>query len=214
MKRVLLSAAILSTAMLASAHAQTVATATTDLNLRAGPGPEHAVIGSIQENQRATVLGCIEGSLWCQVDHRGNRGWAYSQYMTMDAGGRRVVITERDSGLNVPTVTYQAPTTGVVVRPDGVVTTRARSGAFVAPPATTVVTTGPAFAPPPPAIGTYVTSNPIDPVYLDGEVVVGAGVPETVALRPVPDYRYQYVYVNGQPVLVDPATRRIVYVYR
>ena len=211
MQRVL-SAAILSIGMLASAQAQTVATATTDLNIRSGPGPEHPVIGHIQDNQRTNVLGCIEGSLWCQVDHRGERGWAYSQYLTMDSGGRRVVITE--PGVRVPAVTYQAPTTGVVVRPDGVVTTRARSGAFVAPPATTVVTTGPAFAPPPAAIGTYVTSNPIDPVYLDGEVVVGAGVPETVALRPVPDYRYQYVYVNGQPVLVDPATRRIVYVYR
>ena len=57
--------------------------------------------------------------------------------------------------------------------------------------------------------------NPVDPVYLQGEVVVGAGLPETVQLRPVPDYgTYRYVYVNGQPVLVDPASRRIVYVYR
>jgi uncharacterized protein DUF1236 len=36
-----------------------------------------------------------------------------------------------------------------------------------------------------------------------------------VQLRPVPDYStYRYVYVNGQPVLVDPASRRIVYIYR
>jgi hypothetical protein len=35
-----------------------------------------------------------------------------------------------------------------------------------------------------------------------------------VQLRPVPDYNYRYVYVNRQPVLVDPASRRIVYVYR
>ena len=61
---------------------------------------------------------------------------------------------------------------------------------------------------------TYVVSNPVDPVYLDGEVVVGAGLPETVELRTIPDYEYRYVYVNRQPVLVEPDSRRIVYVYR
>jgi hypothetical protein len=44
--------------------------------------------------------------------------------------------------------------------------------------------------------------------------VVGAAIPETVVLNNVPDYRYQYVYVNNTAVLVDPATRRIVYVFR
>ena len=61
---------------------------------------------------------------------------------------------------------------------------------------------------------TYVTQNRMDPVYLEGEVVIGAGVPETVELYPVPDYEYQYVYINGQPVLVEAGTRQIVYVYR
>ena len=61
---------------------------------------------------------------------------------------------------------------------------------------------------------TYVTTNQVEPVYLDGEVVVGAGLPETVELREIPDYEYRYVYVNGQPVLVEPSSRRIVYVVR
>ncbi|TIV09513.1 MAG: DUF1236 domain-containing protein, partial [Mesorhizobium sp.] len=51
-------------------------------------------------------------------------------------------------------------------------------------------------------------------VYLDGEVVTGATLPDTVELREIPDYRYRYVYVNNQPALVDPGTRRIVYVMR
>jgi hypothetical protein len=63
-------------------------------------------------------------------------------------------------------------------------------------------------------VRTYVTSNQVDPVYLDGEVVVGASLPETVQLREIPDYEYRYVYVNGQPVLVEPQSRRIVYVMR
>ena len=30
-------------------------------------------------------------------------------------------------------------------------------------------------------------------------------MPDTVELREIPDYHYRYVYVNGQPALVDPA---------
>ena len=67
---------------------------------------------------------------------------------------------------------------------------------------------------PPEKVRTYVTTNKVDPVYLDGEVVVGAGLPDTVELREIPDYEYRYVYVNGQPVLVDSKTRQIVYVVR
>lgn len=55
----------------------------------------------------------------------------------------------------------------------------------------------------------YVRSSPVDPVYLEGEAVVGSPLPETVELQTIPDYEYRYVYVNGQPVLVDPASRFI-----
>ena len=58
------------------------------------------------------------------------------------------------------------------------------------------------------------TSNPVPQVYLNGEVVVGASLPQTVAVSPVPSYQYDYVYVDGQPVLVDPVTRQIVYIFR
>jgi hypothetical protein len=67
---------------------------------------------------------------------------------------------------------------------------------------------------PPPAVGMYVTSNAVNSFTYPGEVVVGASLPHTVVLNNVPDYRYQYVYVNDTPVLVDPVTRRIVYVFR
>jgi hypothetical protein len=71
----------------------------------------------------------------------------------------------------------------------------------------------PAVVPPAP-VQTYVLSHPLDPVYLNGEVVVGAGLPPSVALAPVPQSEYEYAYVNRQPVLVEPRTRRIVQVYR
>ena len=153
------------------------------------------------------MLGCIEGSLWCQITHRGGDGWAYSQYLaTQSASGSRVIISERRPEVVVPSVTYQTTGPGIPAR--------TVSGAIVARP-TVIDPPQQVMIDPPPQVRTYVTSNPVDPVYLQGEVVVGAGLPETVQLRQVPDYgTYRYVYVNGQPVLVDPASRRIVYVYR
>ena len=60
----------------------------------------------------------------------------------------------------------------------------------------------------------YVRTHPTEPVVIEGNLDVGYVVPDTVELRQIPDYRYRYVYVNNQPALVDPGTRRIVYVMR
>ncbi|MGK7651141.1 DUF1236 domain-containing protein [Roseovarius sp. B08] len=60
----------------------------------------------------------------------------------------------------------------------------------------------------------YVRNNPVEPIYLDGEIVTGATLPEVVSLQPVPETEYRYAYVNGVPVLVEPAERRVVYVVR
>lgn len=214
MKRIALFATVASLAMIGAAQAQTVATATTDLNIRSGPGPEHPVIGNMGANRRATVIGCVEGSLWCQVNFRGMQGWAYSQYMTLNPGSRQVVVTEPAplAPNVVPAITYRAPGYGPRVTTGAAVAEPVVSGEIAA--ARGAYAMAPAAVTPPPAVGTYVTTNPLEPVTLEGEVVIGAGLPRTVELQPVPDYRYQYVYVNGQPVLVDPATRRIVYVFR
>lgn len=223
MKRIALSAAVASLAMIGAAQAQTIATANTSLNIRSGPGPEHPIIGNMGPNRRATIIGCVEGSLWCQVSFRGLQGWAYSQYMTLNPGTTREVIVTDPAPLvtsMVPTVTYRAPAFRDAYAYGGPVYNApaysapvinaeidsARGAYAMAPGATITVR-------PPSAVGTYVTNNPLTPVTLPGEVVVGAGLPRTVELQPVPDYRYQYVYVNDQPVLVDPATRRIVYVF-
>jgi uncharacterized protein YraI len=218
-----LASLAMSLPMIGAAQAQTTGIATTDLNIRSGPGPEQPAIGLIKSRQRAAILGCIEGSLWCQVEFRGLRGWAYSQYMSLNAGGRRIVVTEPAHVRDIPVVTYDAPTVavapGVAVAPAArvVETTGAApavaGGALIAPLPNIAPGTATLIAPPP-TVGSYVTSNPGDPIALEGEVVVGAGLPPSVSLNSVPDYRYQYVYVNDTPVLVDPASRRIVYVFR
>jgi uncharacterized protein YraI len=186
-------------AMTGAAFAQSAVVATTDLNVRAGPGPQHQVLGVLGAGQSVNLDGCLQSRKWCVVAFDGGQGWVYSDYLTGDFGGTQVVVTERPTDSGVRIVEAPADVDGVVT---GAVVGTISGGA-----AATVID-------PPERIRTYVTANEFEPVYLDGEVVVGAGLPETVTLREIPDYEYRYSYVNGQPVLVEPGTRRIVYVMR
>ena len=205
------------------ALAETSVSATTDLNVRAGPGPQYQVVGVIGAGQSASLNGCLENSKWCVVAHSGGEGWVYSDYLTGDFGGTQVVLTARpaDSGVAIvaPPADVDGGATGAVS--GGV--TGAIAGALIAGPVGAVIGGGAGviaggaagtIIDPPEKVRTYVTANAGETVYLEGEVVVGAGLPETVTLREIPDYEYRYVYVNGQPVLVDASSRQIVYVMR
>ncbi|MER9619056.1 DUF1236 domain-containing protein [Mesorhizobium sp. M0207] len=186
-------------AMSGSSLADTAVSAITDLNVRAGPGPQYPVIGVLAAGQSATLDGCIANSKWCTIAEANGQGWVYSDYVTADFGGSRVVLTQRPASADIAVVTPPA---------DSVEYSDSYTGAIVA---------GEAIEPirrPPAEIRTYVRTHRLDPVYLEGEVVTGATLPDTVELREIPDYDYRYVYVNGQPALVDPGSRRIVYVVR
>ena len=65
-----------------------------------------------------------------------------------------------------------------------------------------------------PATQTYVVENKTESVVLDGDVVVGTAIPETVQIHTIPDVQYGYVYVQDRPVLVDPQNRQIVHIYQ
>ena len=218
------AATLVTTAMAGVSFAQTAtATAVADLNIRSGPGPQYASVGFIANGESTDVNGCLQGSKWCQVSYDGVTGWSYSDYLTADLSGQAVVLTERYSDVGLATVTYEddgAAAGGAAAGATG----GAIVGALVGGPIGAVVggvigagsgATAGAVIDPPEVARTYITSNPQDSVYLDGEVVIGAGVPETVTLQAIPEYdAYQYAYINGQPVLIDPATRQIVYVVR
>lgn len=200
MKRILFPAvAGALVAMSGAAFADTPVSAVTDLNVRAGPGPQYPVIGVLAAGQSATLNGCIENSKWCTIAEANGQGWVYSDYVTADFGGNAVVLTRRpaDAGITVveaPEDSNDYPDT--------------YTGAIIAAEPMDAIDR------PPAEVRTYIDTNRLDPVYLDGEVVTGATLPDTVELREIPDYRYRYVYVNGQPALVDPSTRRIMYVVR
>lgn len=191
-------------AVVGIANAEMLARATADLNIRSGPGPHYPVVGVIGVNEDTAINGCREGSKWCAVSHDGINGWAYSDYLTAPFGGGDdyVVVTERPADA-LPPVSYDATSS---------IETEVVRGELIG--RKTALGTIEPISAPPVEVRTYVETNTVEPVYLDGEVVVGAALPETVEVREIPDYDYRYVYVNEQPVLVEPETRRIVYVLR
>lgn len=200
-----------------SAAAATQATAVTDLNLRAGPGPQHEIIGVIAGQDSADVEGCLDASNWCKVNYDGQEGWAYGDYLTSTFEDVQASVTAPEAEVVVGTVTYDDSKDAEAFASAGVV--GAVAGALVGGPVGAAVGgmlagSAGAAAQPDERVVTYVRSNTLDPVYLEGEVVTGAVLPNTVTLAEIPDSELRYVYVNGQPVLVDPAERTIVYIVR
>lgn len=72
-------------ALPAVAAAQTMALATTDVNMRAGPGTGHAVVGVIPSQHPAVVHGCIADRTWCEVSYGPMTGWSRTRYLALDA---------------------------------------------------------------------------------------------------------------------------------
>ncbi len=200
-----------------SAHAATTAMATTDLNVRSGPGPQFEIVDVITSKDDVAVEGCLESANWCKVTYEGNTGWAFGQYLTAMVESEPVILVENREQVEVGTLTYD--TTAATATASG--TTAAIIGGLVAGPAGAIAGAaigaglGVAVDPGPQTV-TYVTENPVDPIYLDGEVVVGAQFPEDVdvSFYDIPDAELKYAYVNGVPVLVNTDERRIVYVVR
>ncbi len=143
-----------------------------------------------------------------------------SHYKDRDFYAQRGQYIDRDYGTAATTTTATTTTTGG--NAGGALSgaaTGAAVGAVVGGPVGAAVggavggITGAAIDPPQ-EVRTYVTQNQVEPATVQGQVQVGTGLPQAVVLHRVPDYQYEYTYVNGQPVLVDPSTRQIVYVYR
>jgi uncharacterized protein YraI len=239
MKHTIAAGFLLAAFAVPGAAAAQQAVAMTDLNMRAGPGPQFPIVAVIPGQQGVTIHGCTESANWCDVTWGNERGWAYAQYLAYDMAGQPVIVTQATGRIETPTVSYQTTTYWdqhyrdrpfYSERERYVVTDGSSGAAFGAASGavTGAVIGGPigaaiggvagaalgASIDPPARVQTYVTERPAEPVLLEGEVVIGATLPEVVTLYPVPDYEYQYAIVNGQRVLVEPRTRRVVYIYR
>jgi len=195
-----------------SACAQTAATAATDLNLRAGPGVSYEIVGVIPAAQSVTVDGCLAESNWCRVGHDGISGWASGDYLVTMVEAPIYINRER---LALGTVTYDSTQESTV----GGGVAGAIAGGIVGGPVGALIGAGlgigvGAAVAPDERVMTYVIENPVEPIFLEGEVVVGAGIPEEVTLVEVPESDFYYGYINGNRVLIDRKARRIVHIVR
>jgi uncharacterized protein YgiM (DUF1202 family) len=210
--KILISTTIAGLVFASSAFAETTATASTDLNLRAGPNTTYQVISVIPGAGKVLVNGCIETSYWCLVTYDDMQGWASGDYLTTMVAAP---ISGNSGNLALETVTYEPDPSN----PLGGGAVGAIAGAVIAGPVGAII--GAALGigtevavTPTEEMTTYVRTNPVEPVYLDGEVVVGAGLPETVILSELPNSEYSYAHVNGVPVLVEAENRRVVHIIR
>lgn len=212
--------AISTAAVLAAgpALADVNATATTDLNLRAGPGPNYKIVDVIAANDAAVVGGCLENSKWCEVEYNGQTGWAYSEYLTTPVEGEEIVLYDNYDRVKVRTVTYDSNSQAAAAASLGTVG-GVLGSAIVGGPAAIAVgaligsVAGAAMVPDEQTV-TYVESNPVDPVFVNGEVVVGATIPGEVVLYPTNDEDFVYANLNGQYVVVKADERQIVRIIR
>ena len=178
------------------ANAAMVATTASDLSVRSGPGEDYPEVGLATRGSDAVLDGCIDGSAWCRVEVNGLRGWANADYLNVMYEGAPVILRERRSDINVPVVTYEK-TSNVQAEPNPGDPNLGRVGEVN----------------PPEQVMTYIDQHPGETITYDGDVVVGTTVPAGAQMVAVPDYEYSYVRINDRAVLVEPSTRRVVYVY-
>ena len=197
-------ASLISAALLAGSALAVVAvySPTGHLNVRSGPGFQYPVVAQMDANTRFPVTGCIQDYSWCSVVVGNVPGWASAPYLVTDAGGKPTNLQVSGAQLGIPIVVP----TGV-----GAVVATPPVGAMVAV-APTVGVVAPIL--PAPEVLSYVTQQVVQPVYVDGEVMVGATLPVAAPVYPIPASPYVYSYVNGVRVVVEPAARRVVYVVR
>ncbi|MEE2859206.1 MAG: DUF1236 domain-containing protein [Paracoccus sp. (in: a-proteobacteria)] len=222
MRAFLMASAATTFAFAGAAMAQTTATASTDLNVRSGPGVQHEVVGAIGAGNEVDVIGCIDSANWCQVSGDGLEGWSYGDYLTVTAGDEVVSLYPNRQEVGVTII--EAPASDDMSGQDTAVggLGGAAMGALIGGPIGAVAgaaiggtAAASASVEPSTEVTTYVTTNQVEPVYLEGEVVLGAGIPEPVTVYEIPGQPdYRYAQINGQTVLVDPAERQIVYIYR
>ena len=184
------------------ASALTAYSPTGYLNVRSGPGFQYPVVAQMEPNVPAGISGCIANYTWCSVAAGGQTGWTSAEYLVTDAGGKLTNLQVSGAQLGVPIV-VPANVTEIVA------TTSVGAMISVSPSVGLVELIAPA-----PEVLSYVSTQPIQPVLVDGEVMVGAALPAAVPVYPIPSSPYVYSYINGQRVLVEPAARRIVYVVR
>ena len=198
-------ASLLGAALVAGpASALTAFSPTGHLNVRSGPGFQFPVVSQVQADVPAQITGCVSDYFWCSVAlPDGTTGWASAPYLVTKAAGTPKNLQVAGASLNIPIVVPVNTSSDVVATPP--------VGAMVGVPTTVGMV---ALIAPPPEVISYVTRQTVAPVIVNGEVMVGAALPPAAPAYDIPASPYDYSYINGQRVLIEPTARKIVYVIR
>lgn len=92
MKRLLLALAVLF-CVTSAASAATVAVATGNVNLRAGPSTAYPVVTTVPAGVQVTTHGCLAGYTWCDISMGAYRGWVAANYIQVTYLGAPVVLS-------------------------------------------------------------------------------------------------------------------------
>ena len=147
------------------------------LNVRSGPGFQYPVVAQMPANTRFPVTGCIQDYSWCSVVVGDVTGWASAPYLVTDAGGKPTNLQVSGAQLGI-LIVVPAPAAAVVATPP--------VGAIVPTPAVVEPIL------PAPEVLSFVTQQVVQPVFVDGEVMVGATLPAAVPVYPIPASPYVY----------------------
>jgi hypothetical protein len=192
-------------------------------------------VATISTNAEVTLFGCLGDLTWCDVAMaNGDRGWAYAYYLQLllsRVGNtvQTVAITEANPPPTVLTFEGEAYWTQHYANAPffadrdryigaGAIGPDAMAGVLIGRPLGEAIggAAGAAFTPPAAVVAMLQNQgppNPADALFLEGEIVVGAAVPETLELTPVPDFpEFAFAHINGRWVLIDPTNRTILYI--
>jgi uncharacterized protein YraI len=82
------------------------ATATADVNMRAGPGTRFPVVTTIPQDRNVTLHGCEQNFNWCDVSWRNNRGWVFADYLDVRWRGMDRSVSEVGPRIDLPIIGF------------------------------------------------------------------------------------------------------------
>lgn len=101
----LIGAAALSAAP-STAFPQSVAYTSAPVVVYAGPGDDYPTVAELPAGVTVTVVGCVDGYMWCDVSAADVRGWAYGGSLAYPYQGSTIPVLTYGTVTGVPIVTF------------------------------------------------------------------------------------------------------------
>lgn len=76
------------------------------VNLRAGPDSSFPSVAWVPGGAQVNVIGCINRWTWCDVQSGFNRGWVFSQFLSMPFQNQPIIIGNAGGWLGVPLISF------------------------------------------------------------------------------------------------------------